>query len=316
MGKAGIIVLVSLVTRDRNKKGRKNVMKINDHSEKGESRMKPKDIIKGLQTQGVRTIWVEEEEKWYFALMDLIRLLTENKHPKAYWQGLKKRLVREGYTVQISRSMTLSDVVGNRRKTLVVDMKQFFRIVQSIRTPRAESWKSWLAQVGEEEVKEAYDPERGVDRALDNWRKMGRDEKWILQRMMSQGARSKLTQYWGSHGIRESEEFRALTNRIHSGWSKLTVQEHKELKGLRSQNLRDHMTEAELIFTTLAEMAARQIAESRNATGYEENAVSAEKGAGIAGDARKKLEKQSGNKIVTNENFLTQGDGGNMSSSH
>lgn len=270
--------------------------------------MKSKDIIKGLQNQGVRTVWLEEEEKWYLAVVDLIRLLTESKQPKAYWQNLKRRMAKEGYTVQHYRKMMLTDVVGHRRRTVVMDLEQFFRMVQSVRTPQAEGWRTWLAQVGEEEVKEAYDPERGIDRALENWRKMGRDEKWILQRLMSQGTRSKLTRYWGSHGIKESEEFRMLTNMIHAGWSELTVQEHKELKGLRSQNLRDHMTEAELIFTALAEMAVRQIAEGRDATGYEENAISVEKGAGIAGKARKQLEKYAGRKVVTDQNFRAGSD--------
>lgn len=266
--------------------------------------MKPKDIIKALQEEGVRVMWDEEEETWYFAVPDLMLLLTDTTNPRVYWQSLKRRLIREsGHWWEKSQSKWLSGANGKRRKTTVVTLVQLFRLIQSIRSPRAEAWKIWLARAGGEQVREAYDPERSLDRALDSWRKMGRSEKWILQRMMSQETRNKLTQYWGAHRITASDEFRSLTNAIHAGWSKLTVQEHKELKGLRSQNLRDHMSEAELIFTALAEMAVRMIAESRNATGYQANLLPAEQGSTIAGTAREALEAHTRTPVISSENF-------------
>ena len=266
--------------------------------------MKPKDIIKSLQEQRVRTVCDEGEEKWYLAVMDVVRLLTESGHPKSYWHSLRRRVLKEGYTgLSKCRVMILTGLDGRKRKVTVVDLEQFLRLVQSVRHPNAEHWRKWLAQSGTEVIRESYDPERSLDRALDNWRRMGRDEKWILQRMMSQETRNRLTQYWGNHNIKDSDEFRSLTNLIHQGWSRMTVQEHKEMKGLKSQNLRDHMTEAELIFTALAEMAVRQIAECRQAIGYEENVFPAEKGSSIAGEARQQLEKHIGHRIITAENF-------------
>jgi DNA-damage-inducible protein D len=178
------------------------------------------------------------------------------------------------------------------------------RLVQSVPSPKAEPIKLWLAKVGHERIQEMADPGIGLDRARELWRKHGRSEKWIQQRMMGQETRNKLTDYWSNHGIREGDEFAILTNIIHQEWSGVTVKDHKAIKGLKTQNLRDHMTEAELIFTALAEMSTRQIAESEKAEGMPKNKVAAKKGGGIARKARKELEERTGKSVVSGSNFL------------
>lgn len=193
---------------------------------------------------------------------------------------------------------------GKMRKTDALDVEGCLRLVQSVPSPKAEPVKLWLAKVGYERMKEMADPSTAIDRARDTYKKLGRSEKWIQQRMMGQETRNKLTDYWKDHEIKEGEEFAILTNIIHQEWSGLSVKEHKNLKGLKSQNLRDHMSEAELIFTALAELSTRQIAESDNATGMDENKTSAKKGGKIAREAREKLELQTGQKVVTDNNFL------------
>ena len=193
---------------------------------------------------------------------------------------------------------------GKKYKTDVADIKTIFRIIQSVPSKKAEPIKQWLAKVGQERVQEMADPSNAIDRARDTYKKLGRSEKWIQQRMTGQETRNKLTDYWKDHEITEGEEYAILTNIIHQEWSGLSVKEHKNLKGLKSQNLRDHMSEAELIFTALAELSTRQIAESENATGLEENKSSAQKGGKIAREAREKLELQTGQNVVTDSNFL------------
>ncbi len=270
--------------------------------------MKPKDIIKNLKEAGVRSIWDEKEEKWFFSAVDAVSVFSDSRHPRKYWNGLKKRLIKVNPAIfAVYKRAKLLSADGKLRWTDLVDLKQLFRFILELSSDKAELLKVWLAEAGQERVREINDPERSMDRALENWRRMGRSDKWILQRMMSQETRHRLTEYWGEHGIEESEEYRLLTNIVHEGWSRLTVKEHKELKGLKSQNLRDHMTEAELIFMALAEMSARQIAECRQATGYEENVFSAEKGGHIAGHARKELEEKTGKNVITGENFLPAG---------
>jgi hypothetical protein len=178
------------------------------------------------------------------------------------------------------------------------------RIIQSIPSPKAEPFKQWLAKVGYERIQETIDPEQSIDRARENWTRLGRSEKWIQQRMTGQGTRNKLTDYWKESGVEEHNEFAALTNIIHQEWTGLTVKGHKELKNLKSQNLRDHMSEAELIFTALAELSTRQIAESEQAKGFAPNAKASKKGGAVAKNARKELESKTGKSVVTGENFL------------
>ncbi|MDR1895971.1 MAG: hypothetical protein LBR10_04185 [Prevotellaceae bacterium] len=188
---------------------------------------------------------------------------------------------------------------GKKYNTDCANIQSLLRIIQSIPSPKAEPFKQWLAKVGYERMQEAVDPERSLDRARENWLKLGRSEKWVQQRMSGQETRNKLTDYWKESGVKEQNEFAALTNR-----TGLSVKEHKELKELKSQNLRDHMSEAELIFTALAELSTRQIAESEEAKGFTENAQASKKGGRIAKNARKELETKTGKSVVTGENFL------------
>ena len=192
---------------------------------------------------------------------------------------------------------------GKKRKTLAGTVKDKFRIIQSIPSPKAEPFKQWLAKVGYERLQEINDPSQSIDRARENWQKLGRSEKWIQQRMTGQETRNKLTDYWQESGVKKGDEFAALTNIIHQEWTGLTVKKHKDLKGLKSHNLRDHMTEAELIFTALAELSTRQIAETINAKGLNENAIASKKGGAVAKNARKELEAKTGKSLITGENF-------------
>ena len=190
------------------------------------------------------------------------------------------------------------------RETDCADVQGLLRIIQSIPSPKAEPFKQWLSKVGYERMQEIADPGQSLERARENWQRLGRSEKWIQQRMTGQETRNKLTDYWKGAGIEEQDEFAILTNVIHQEWTGLTVKKHKELKGLKSHNLRDHMTEAELIFTALAELSTRQIAESVNAKGLTENAKAGKKGGTVAKNARKELEAKTGKSVVTGENFL------------
>jgi hypothetical protein len=183
-------------------------------------------------------------------------------------------------------------------------MEGIFRIIQSIPSPKAEPFKQWLAKVGHDRVQDIADPARSLDRARELWKKHGRSDKWIQQRMTGQETRNKLTDYWKNHNVTEDEEFALLTNLIHQEWSGVSAKKHKDLKGLKNQNLRDHMSEAELIFTALAELSTRQVAESENATGLEENKKASKVGGKIAKRARLELEKKTGKKVVTSENYL------------
>lgn len=194
---------------------------------------------------------------------------------------------------------------GKYYLTDTADTEVMFRIIQSIPSPNAEPFKLWLARVGYERVQEIADPERSLNRARENWKLYGRSEKWIQQRMMGQETRNKLTDYWSKHEVKKGGEFAVLTNIIHKEWTDMSVKEHKELKGLKTQNLRDHMNEAELIFTALAELSTRQIAETIEATGMDENKVAGKKGGGIAKKARLELEGETGKKIVSGDNFLS-----------
>lgn len=264
--------------------------------------------LKLFEGNRIRHIYDEEKETYYFSVVDIIAILIEKDYQSArkYWNKLAQRLRDEGseQTVTNCHQLKLQADDGKMRKTDVADIKTIFRIIQSVPSKKAEPIKQWLAKVGQERVQEMADPSIAIDRARETYKKLGRSDKWIQQRMTGQETRNKLTDYWSEYDIKEGEEYAILTNIIHQEWSGLSVKEHKNLKGLKSQNLRDHMSEAELIFTALAELSTRQIAESENATGMEENKVSAKKGGKIAREAREKLELQTGQKVVTDNNFL------------
>lgn len=266
--------------------------------------------IKLFESKKVRTHWDDEKETWYFSVIDVIEILTGSSIPKRYWSDLKSKLTKEGSEVyeKIVR-LKLQAEDGKMRETDVANTETLLRIIQSIPSPKAEPFKQWLAKVGYERMQEIQYPEMSLDRARENWQKLGRSEKWIQQRMTGQETRNKLTDYWKESGVQKSDEFALLTNIIHQEWTGLTVKNHKDLKGLKSQNLRDHMSEAELIFTALAELSTRQIAETEKAKGVKQNAVAGKKGGKIAKDARLALEQKTGKKVITNENFLPPSDG-------
>ncbi|OYU84981.1 MAG: hypothetical protein CFE24_04100 [Flavobacterium sp. BFFFF2] len=264
--------------------------------------------IKIFENKKVRSQYDADKEVWYFSIVDIVGILTEQptvERARNYWKVLKSRLIKEGNeTVTNCNQLKLEAEDGKLRLTDVGNVEDVFRIIQSIPSPKAEPFKQWLAKVGYERLQEINDPSQSIDRARENWQKLGRSEKWIQQRMTGQETRNKLTDYWQESGVKKGDEFAALTNIIHQEWTGLSVKKHKELKGLKSQNLRDHMSEAELIFTALAELSTRQIAETDEAKGLQENAKASKKGGKIAKDARMQLEQQTGKKVVTGENFL------------
>lgn len=264
--------------------------------------------IKLFENRKVRSQYDAEKEIWYFSIVDIIGILTDQptvERARNYWKVLKNRLLREGNeTVTNCNRLKLEAEDGKLRLTDVGNVEDIFRLIQSIPSPKAEPFKQWLAKVGYERLQEINDPSQSIDRARENWQKLGRSEKWIQQRMTGQETRNKLTDYWQESGVKKGDEFAVLTNIIHQEWTGLTVKKHKQIKGLQSQNLRDHMTEAELIFTALAELSTRQIAESTKAKGLNENVVAGKKGGTVAKNARKELEAKTGKSVVTGDNFL------------
>jgi len=262
--------------------------------------------IKLFEQKKVRTHWEPKEEQWYFSIIDVVGVLTDTSNPRDYWFKMKIRVkLEDGIELStICRQFKLLATDGKLRVTDCANTQQLLRIIQSIPSPKAEPFKQWLAKTGFERMQEISDPSQSIDRARENWQKLGRSEKWIQQRMTGQETRNKLTDYWKDSGIEKSDEFALLTNIIHQEWTGLTVKKHKDLKGLKSQNLRDHMSEAELIFTALAELSTRQIAESDQAHGLNENAIASKKGGTVAKNARKELESKTGKSVVTGENFL------------
>ena len=260
-----------------------------------------------FENKQVRRQYDEATETWYFSVVDIVAALTDSVNATDYLKKLRKRDAELGSYIGTNCPQVEMLTNGKNRKTLAGNVKDIFRIIQSIPSPKAEPFKQWLAKVGYERMKEISDPAQGLDRARENWQKLGRSEKWIQQRMTGQETRNKLTDYWKESGVEKSDEFAMLTNIIHQEWTGLTVKKHKDLKGLKSQNLRDHMNEAELIFTALAELSTRQIAETDEAKGLVENAHASKKGGAVAKNARQELEAKTGKSVVTGENFLLPG---------
>lgn len=266
-----------------------------------------KNEIKLFEQKQIRSLYDEKTEKWYFSIIDIIDVLTESSNPRRYWSDLKNKLSREEGFVEVYEKIVqlkLKAPDGKLRETDCADTETILRIVQSVPSPKAEPVKQWLAKTGYERMKEMADPSTAITRARETYKKLGRSEKWIQQRMTGQETRNKLTDYWKDHEITKDEEFAILTNIIHQEWSGLTVKEHKNLKGLKTQNLRDHMSEAELIFTALAELSTRQTAENQKAVGMNENKKAAKIGGNIAKHARQEFEERTGSKVVTENNFL------------
>ena len=257
----------------------------------------------------IRRVYDEVTEIWWFSVIDVVQVLTDSENARDYWFKMKLRVkVEDGAELStFCRQLKLPAADGKQRLTDVATAESLLRIVQSVPSPKAEPIKLWLAKVGYERMQELADPALSLDRARQTWQQHGRSDKWIQQRMTGQETRNKLTDYWSEHDIKKGSEFAILTNIIHQEWSGVSVAEHKEMKGLQSHNLRDHMSEAELIFTALAELSTRQIAESMDATGMNENEAAAKTGGGIAKKARLELEGKTGKRVVSAENYLPPG---------
>lgn len=264
--------------------------------------------VKLFESTRVRSHWNPAQEKWYFSVVDVVQVLTDSSIPKRYWSDLRCKLEKESgqpYEEIVRLKMPAAD--GRLRETDAADVPTLLRLIQSIPSPKAEPFKRWLAKVGHERMQEMADPAQSLDRARENWQKLGRSTKWIQQRMTGQETRNKLTDYWKESGVEKADEFALLTNIIHQEWTGLSVQAHKSLKSLKTQNLRDHMSEAELIFTALAELSTRQIAETEEAQGLQQNAKAGKEGGRLAKRAKDDLEKRTGQKVVTGSNFLPPG---------
>jgi hypothetical protein len=268
--------------------------------------MKKENAIKIFEQKQVRTHWDEEQEKWYFAIVDVVAALTDSPNPQVYWRVLKKRLKDEGNeTVTNCNGLKMQAPDGKMRMTDVADTEQIFRLIQSVPSPKAEPFKVWLAQVASERLDEMQDPEISIDRALEQYLKLGYSENWINQRLKSIEIRKELTDEWKKRGLKEGIQFATLTDIITKAWAGKTTKEYKILKGLKKENLRDNMTNTELILNMLAEASTKDISQSTNPETFEENAKVAERGGKIAGDARKALETQTGKEVVTSLNAKT-----------
>lgn len=263
-----------------------------------------KEHIAVFEQKHIRRHYDEQTEVWFFSLVDIVAALTDSTNPTDYLKKIRKRDPELHTYLGTNCPQVAMLTNGKNRKTLAGNAEHIFRLIQSIPSPKAEPFKQWLAKVGYERLQEMQDPSLGMDRSRAYWQKMGRSQKWIQQRMTGQETRNKLTDYWKESGVSKQDEFAMLTNIIHQEWTGLSVKKHKELKGLKSQNLRDHMSEAELLFTALAELSTRQIAEAEEAKGLRENARAGKKGGTIAKNARVALEAKTGKSVVSGENFL------------
>ncbi len=260
-----------------------------------------------IDGQRIRRLYDENTETWWFSVIDVVQVLTDSTYANRYWSDLKRKLAKEAGSEQPYEKIVrlkLTSPDGKKRETDCATAETLLRLVQSIPSPKAEPIKLWLAKVGYERMQELADPALSINRARQTWQQHGRSDKWIQQRMTGQETRNKLTDYWSEHDIKKGSEFAILTNIIHQEWSGVSVAQHKDMKGLSSHNLRDHMSEAELIFTALAELSTRQIAESVDATGMAENKSAAKTGGRIAAQARHQLESQTGKPVVTGTNYL------------
>lgn len=268
--------------------------------------MNKENAIKLFENKQVRSHWDEETENWYFSIVDVIAILTDQPtHQRArnYWKVLKNRLSKEGNeTVTNCNRLKLQAEDGKMRLTDVADTEQLFRLIQSIPSPKAEPFKIWLAQIAAERLDEMQDPELTIDRALEQYLKLGYSESWINQRLKSIEIRKELTDEWKKSGMKEGIEFAILTDIITKAWSDKTTKEYKTFKGLKKENLRDNMTNTELILNMLAEASTKDISQATNPKSFDENAIVAQHGGTIAGDARKALELKTGKKVISSNN--------------
>ena len=268
--------------------------------------MSTKEALQLFGERKIRTAWSEEEEKWYFSIVDVCEVLTNSKDfftARKYWNKLKQRLVEEGNeTVTNCHQLKMRAADGKMRQTDVADQEQLFRLIQSIPSPKAEPFKQWIAQVASERIDEIQDPELAILRGADYYRAKGYSEGWINQRLQSIRMRKELTDEWKARGIEKEKDYAILTNELTKAWSGLTVREYKDLKGLRKENLRDNMTDIELVLNMLAEVSTKAISQAKQPTTFSQSKSIAREGGSIAGEARENIEKRVGTSVVTSLN--------------
>ena len=264
--------------------------------------MVKKQAIKLFEEKKVRTVWDDEEEKWYFCVVDVVEVLTDSANPQTYWRVLKNRLKKEGNeTVTNCNALKLRAADGKMRLTDVADTEQLFRLIQSIPSPKAEPFKRWMAQVAAERLDQLHDPELSIEQAVEDYRRLGYSESWINQRLKSIEVRKLLTDEWKRGGV-QGQQYASLTDIITAAWSGRTTKQYKHLKGLHKENLRDNMTNVELLLNSLAEASATEISKKENPKGYGQNADVAKRGGHVAKVARNQLESQLGRSVVTSLN--------------
>lgn len=262
-----------------------------------------KKSIQLFENQKIRVAWDAEQEEWYFSIVDVVGVLTDSTDPTAYWRKLKQRLKAEGNeSVTNCHALKMQAADGKNRLTDVANTEQLLRIIQSIPSKKAEPFKAWLAMVGRERIEETIDPEQAIDRALDTYLKKGYSEEWVHQRLLAIRIRNELTDEWKKRGVQKGKEYAILTDEITRAWSGMSTRQYKQLKGLKKENLRDNMSDLELVLTMLAEASTTDIAKAEQPQGLDENQKVARRGGNVAGIARKALEAETGRPVVTSQN--------------
>ena len=265
--------------------------------------MTKETAIKLFNDRKIRTHWDEEQEKWYFSIVDVVGVLTDSDNPQIYWRVMKKRLLDEGNeTVTNCNGLKMLAADGKMRLTDVADTEQLFRLIQSIPSPKAEPFKQWLARVGSERIDEIEDPEIGIDRLMETYLRKGYSKEWINQRLKSIEIRKDLTDEWDDKGVKKGQEYAILTDEITSGWSGFTTKQYKVFKDLKKENLRDNMTNLELVLNMLAEATTTEISKEKNPKTFEDSRTIAKQGGTIAGNTRKEIEEKTGKKVVSKLN--------------
>ena len=261
--------------------------------------------IKLYENKKIRSAWDDEKEEWYFSVVDVVGVLTDSENPTDYLKKMRKRDEQlASYIGTNCPQVVMKSSDGKKRKVLAGNMKDIFRIIQSIPSPKAEPFKMWLAEVGKERIDETLDPEQTIDRALETYLKKGYSKEWINQRLQSIQVRKELTDVWENHGIKKGVEYAILTDEITKAWSGMTTKGYKQLKGLKKENLRDNMTTLEIVLNMLAEATTTEITKTMNPMGLEENKVVAKRGGSIAGNARKEIEQETGKPVITSKNAV------------
>lgn len=262
--------------------------------------------IKLFDGRQIRSAWDNEKEEWYFSIIDIVGVLTDSKDPGAYWRKLKQRLKEEGneFVTNCHELKMESPKDGKFYKTDVADIQGIFRIIQSVPSPKAEPFKMWLAEIGKERIDEIIDPELTIDRALNTYLKKGYSREWINQRLQAIQVRKELTDTWQDHGVKAGKEYAILTNEISKAWSGMTTREYKNLKDLKKESLRDNMSTLEIVLNMLAEATTTELTKTKNPQGLDENKKVAKDGGSIAGNARKEIEKETGQPVITSKNAI------------